>query len=177
MASSLASALEYMPLAIIQATSYIVQTAPLFSLRQYLDKLQQSDRKKTNLLDHEGGQLRRDQTAKNSIILAWQISFEHIYDTRPTAANLLSLMSFCNRQGIPKDLLHGLNDQETELPTIQDNSSKHDDARDDMSLGHGSDSTSTSSLDDIMTDIVTLRDYSFVSINEDGTVFEMHSLV
>ena len=68
-AGKLAVALEYMPLAIVQATSYIVQRAPRISLQYYLDKLQQSDRKRAGLLDYEGGQLRRDNEAKNSIIL------------------------------------------------------------------------------------------------------------
>ncbi|PVH91245.1 hypothetical protein DM02DRAFT_546198, partial [Periconia macrospinosa] len=35
----------------------------------------------------------------------WQISFEHIRETRPSAAGLLSLMSFFDRQGIPEELL------------------------------------------------------------------------
>src|SRR5204862_4047757 len=102
----LAAALEYMPLAIVQAVAYISQRAPRFSVRQYLEEFRKSDRKKTNLLNYyDGVHLRRDWEAKNSIIITWQISFDYIRQTRPSAANLLSLMSFYDCQGIPEGLL------------------------------------------------------------------------
>jgi hypothetical protein len=99
--AELAAALEFMPLAIAQAAAYISQRAPRYSVQQYLEEFRKSDRKKTSLLNHEGGQLRRDREAKNSIIITWQISFDYILQTRPSAADLLSLMSFFDRQGIP----------------------------------------------------------------------------
>jgi hypothetical protein len=37
--------------------------------------------------------------------MAWQISFDHIRDQRQSAADLLSLMSFFDRQGIQKSVL------------------------------------------------------------------------
>ena len=92
--AELAAALEFMPLAIVQAAAYISQRAPRCSVRQYLEEFQKSDRKKTSLLNYEGGQLRRDREAKNSIIITWQISFDYIRQTRLSAADLLSLMSF-----------------------------------------------------------------------------------
>jgi hypothetical protein len=101
----LAAVLEYMPLAIVQAAAYISQGAPRCSVRQYLDKFKRSDREKTTLLDYEGGHLRRDWEAENAILTTWQISFNHIRERRPSAADLLSLMSFFDRQGIPEALL------------------------------------------------------------------------
>ncbi|KAK8002385.1 pre-mRNA-splicing factor SLU7 [Apiospora arundinis] len=98
---SLVKTLEYMPLAIVQATAYISQKAPRCSIRQYLEEFTQSDRKRATLLDYEGGQLRRDREARNSIIITWQISFDHIRQTRPSAADLLSLMSFLERTPKP----------------------------------------------------------------------------
>jgi hypothetical protein len=103
--TKLAAALEYMPLAIAQAAAYISQRAPLCSVAQYLDQFRKSERKRTSLLNRDGGQLRRDREAKNSIITAWQISFEHIQQVRPSAADVLSLMSFFDRQGIPRSVL------------------------------------------------------------------------
>ena len=107
--AELAAELEFMPLAIVQAAAYISQRAPLYSVRQYLEKFRESDREKTSLLDYEAGQLRRDREAKNSIILTWYISFDHIRQTRRSAADLLSLMCFFDRQGIPEALVrhHG----------------------------------------------------------------------
>ena len=65
----LAAALEFMPLAIVQAAVYISQRAPRYSVRQYLQDFRRSDRKKTSLLNCDGEQLRRDREAKNSIII------------------------------------------------------------------------------------------------------------
>lgn len=56
----LVAALEFMPLAIVQAAAYISQRAPRCSVRQYLEDFRKSDRRKTSLLNYKGGQLRRD---------------------------------------------------------------------------------------------------------------------
>ena len=48
----------------------------------------------------------RDCQALNSIIATWQISFEYIQTSTPTAAQLLSLMCLFDRQGIPESFLH-----------------------------------------------------------------------
>ncbi|KAK0113068.1 hypothetical protein ONS95_014774 [Cadophora gregata] len=93
----LAAALEYMPLAIIQAAAYISQRAPRCSVSEYLDQFRKSDREKTSLLDNQAGHLRRDREAANSIIITWHISFEHIRQSKPSAADLLSLMSLFDR--------------------------------------------------------------------------------
>jgi len=45
---------------------------------EYLDEFRKSDREKTRLLDNKARHLRRDREAKNSIIITWHISFEHI---------------------------------------------------------------------------------------------------
>jgi tetratricopeptide (TPR) repeat protein len=101
----LAAALEYMPLALVQAAAYIRGRAPRCSVQQYLADYRKSDKSKTSLLNREAGHLRRDPTASNSILITWQISFEHIRSSRRSAADLLSLMSFFDRQGIQDYLL------------------------------------------------------------------------
>jgi len=63
--AELAAALEYMPLAIVQAAAYISQRAPRFSVRQYLNEFRKSDRKRTTLLNHESGQLRRNPPSQD----------------------------------------------------------------------------------------------------------------
>ncbi|KAI4251755.1 MAG: hypothetical protein L6R42_008244, partial [Xanthoria sp. 1 TBL-2021] len=170
--AELAVALEFMPLAIVQAAAYISQRAPWYSLQRYLEDFQKSDRKKTRLLDYEGGHLRRDWAAENSIIVTWQISFEHIRHIRPSAADLLSLMSFFDRQGIPEALLrtragsgngHGSQEERDE----HDIEEKGEDDNDRVS---------ECSDDEFEDDMQILRDYSFVSIDTNQT-FEMHSLV
>jgi hypothetical protein len=82
-----------MPLAVVQVAAFINQRALQCLVREYIEKFQKTDRSKTSLLTHVAGHHRRDRDAKNSIILTWQISFNYIHQERPSAADLLSLMS------------------------------------------------------------------------------------
>ncbi|KAH7096020.1 hypothetical protein FB567DRAFT_430684 [Paraphoma chrysanthemicola] len=160
--AGLAAALEYMPLAIVQAAAYIKQRAPRCSVAKYLDEFRKSERKRLSLLSHENNELRRDWEAKHSIIVTWQISFEYIQQIRPSAADLLSLMSFFDRQGIPEALLQRLRDH--------DNDERDSDAEDDASQ-------SSASEEEFEHDVVTLRNFHFISVDPTGTSFEMHALV
>ncbi|KAJ5732374.1 P-loop containing nucleoside triphosphate hydrolase protein [Penicillium malachiteum] len=160
----LAAALEYMPLAIVQAAAFIKQRAPRESVAQYLERFQKSDDQKINLLDYEGGQLRRDPDAKNAILVTWQISFEDIQERRPSAAGLLSLMSFFDRQGIPSSLL-----QEGQATKEKNKESGTSDTEDEKSV--------YSDIDNFENDVLLLRDYSLISITSDPANFEMHRLV
>ncbi|KAJ5416976.1 uncharacterized protein N7487_000526 [Penicillium crustosum] len=163
--------LEFMPLAIIQAASYITHRSPRCSVSQYLEKLRHSDHQAIKLLHHEGYHTHRDWEAKNSILLTWQISFDHIRRTRQSAADLLSLMSFFDRQGIPEDLLRvqgkgKTNRSSGSLGEIANTSS-----------GEDTDSSSEDDLEDgFENDIATLRDYSFIATCEDSMMFTMHRL-
>ncbi|KAJ5895130.1 P-loop containing nucleoside triphosphate hydrolase protein [Penicillium taxi] len=150
-ALQLITALDFMPLAIAQAAAYIKQRTPYLSVPKYLQEFQNSDHEKAGLLDYDRGQLRRDREAKNSILITWQLSFNHIQRIRSSATDLISLMSFFDRQNIPKGLLRYQGGDE-------------DDA--DSALDHR--------LED---DLLILRDYSLVSISIDGSTFEMHRLV
>ncbi|KAJ5620527.1 P-loop containing nucleoside triphosphate hydrolase protein [Penicillium lagena] len=169
----LTTALEFMPLAIVQAAAYIKQRAPRQSVTQYLEKFQRNDRQKIGLLDYEGGNLRRDPGAKNSILVTWQLSFDYIREKRPSAADMLSLMSFFDRQGIPDSVLRENNGTRCDIRSLP----THD--RDEANnISDREDSGSESSEVDIFEDdIVVLRDYSLISISADGTNFEMHRLV
>jgi len=177
-ATELVVVLEFMPLAIVQAAGYISQRAPRYSVREYFRDFQKNDRKRTSLLNREGGQLRRDREAKNSIIITWQISFDYIREIRPSAANLLSLMSFFDRQGIPETLLRSQEEQRT---SRQDQKENNDDSHTEFDAGYSDgdeDNGSGSSVNDgFEDDLLALRNYSFISINTDGTTFEMHRLV
>ncbi|OCK85164.1 hypothetical protein K432DRAFT_343643 [Lepidopterella palustris CBS 459.81] len=171
--TELAAALEFMPLALVQAAAYIRKRAPRCSVRQYLAEFHKSDGRKTSLLNYEAGHLRRDEEAKNSIITTWQISFDYISQNKPSAAGLLSLMSFFDRQGIPEALLK-----------IQDSPGNRVVKRDVRSdrysscENNGENAGSECGIDyDLEDDIDTLRSYSFITANIDGRTFEMHGLV
>ena len=105
-AAELLRMLDYMSLAITQAAAYISQRAPRTTISKYLHNLHKSDGERASLLNKDVRDSRRDGRASNSIITTWQISFEHIRQTRPSAAQLLSLMSLFDRQGIPESLLN-----------------------------------------------------------------------
>ncbi|PQE14359.1 hypothetical protein CJF30_00006939 [Rutstroemia sp. NJR-2017a BBW] len=175
-AIELVTALEFMPLAIAQAAAYICQRAPRYSVQDYLRDFQKSDRKRISLLNFEGERLRRDWEAKNSIIITWQISFDHIRKIRPSAADLLSLMSFFDRQGIPEALLQSREGQEN---SQEDEEETNDDNADLTNLtDNDEDSSTQSTIDDrFEKDILALRDYSFISIAADRATFAMHRLV
>jgi hypothetical protein len=167
--AELAALLEFMPLAIVQAAAYVSQRVPRYSVPQYLQDFRKSDRKRTSLLNCDGEQLRRDREAKNSILVTWQISFDHIREIRPSAADLLSLMSFFDRQGIPEALLRVRSERKD---SGQDQMQRADYSNDDED-----DSSKFSVSNGFEDDILTLRNYSFISINTDSTTFEMHKLV
>ncbi|KAI9655758.1 MAG: hypothetical protein M1821_005193 [Bathelium mastoideum] len=167
--AKLVAALEFMPLAIVQAAAYISQLAPRCSIQEYFERFHRSDRSKSNLLNYDGGHLRRDHEAKNSVITTWQISFEHIQQTRSSAADLLSLMSFFDSQGIPEALVR------TQAQRGEGQDDTNDKEGDEDS--HDDDSAAESEEHEFEIDVLTLRNYSFVSLSTDPHVFEMHKLV
>jgi tetratricopeptide (TPR) repeat protein len=169
--AELAAVLEYMPLAIVQAAAYISQTAPLCSVAKYLEEFKMSERKRLRLLAHDDGQLRRDWEAKSAIAVTWLISFEYMEETQPSAAGLLSLMSFFDRQGIPEALLRPC----SERAEAQTNQRDADDGSDDEL---GDDVSQSSAGDGEFRDTVAvLQNFCFVSVDTTGTSFEMHALV
>lgn len=157
--------LEFIPLAIVQAASYVKSRLPRYSLSQYLTDFQGSDREATKLLKKEAGYQSRDWEASNSILVTWQISFDYIRRTKPSAADLLSLMSFFDRHEIPEKLVR-----------LQPETSVVSDAQlpDDSSYGEITESDDTPEFED---DIMTLRSYSLVSVSEKSASFTMHRLV
>ncbi|KAJ5515829.1 hypothetical protein N7527_007389 [Penicillium freii] len=161
----LVDALEFMPLAIVQATSYIRNRAPRYSVAQYLDDFQKSDREATRLLKKEAGHVYRDWEANNSILVTWQISFDYIRRTKPSAAELLSLMSFFDRQGIAENLIRH--------PPFA-NRKLDSEPLDDTSDEESSESEVGPDFED---DVDTLRNFSFIRASEDGVSFMMHRLV
>ena len=105
-ANSLLYALDYLPLAIIQAASYIKrQSVRKTTITSYLEEFQRSVEKKTGLLAREANDLRRDDSASNAVVTTWQLTFNQVRRDRPSATELLCFMSFLNPQGIPESVL------------------------------------------------------------------------
>ena len=98
-------ALDRIPLAIAQAAAYIRERGPRCTVQQYREEMERSRASRTSLLRRHVPLPNRDREASNAVMLTWQISFEHIYMSRRSAAELLSLMSFCDRLAIPEKLI------------------------------------------------------------------------
>ena len=189
-APRLAQELDYMLLALTQAAAYICQRDGRCSIEQYLGKIREYDISGTSILDVEERDLRRDRGASNSIMLTWQISFDHIREMRRSAADLLSLMSFFDRQAIPEALLHkrGSGRQEDDVningkshATSNTSADNHDDkhpnnaeAREPSKCNANA---SSDTADGFEKDVIVLRNYHFISLTTELTVFEMHKLV
>jgi tetratricopeptide (TPR) repeat protein len=176
--AKLAAALDYMPLAISQAAAYIEQRGKRFSMQRYIEKIQKGDLSRKSILDENVEDLRRDEEARNAITLTWEISFEHIRRLRRSAADLLSLMSFFDRQAIPEVLL-----RVQRPPSQAKKTSNKDQNRANRSGGGDSGSSSgdesdAAQDDSFDKDVVMLKGFAFISTTtaEDST-FEMHRLV
>jgi tetratricopeptide (TPR) repeat protein len=173
--AELAAELECMTLAIVQAAAYISQKASGCSVAEYLDKFKKSEHERTQLLSRDKSkhrQLRRDRDAKNTIFITWEISFKHIQQVRPSAADLLSLMSFFDRQGIPKNVLQ----RQAEQGGAQLNQQEH--KRETVDRNKDDDRTQSSmSEDDFNEDMEALANFHLISVNTNNRVFEMHALV
>lgn len=107
--------LEYLPLAITQAASFISENS--ISVAKYVRMLQDDDSEKAALLDRGIPDLRRDSQASNSVLQTWKLSFDQIRKQQPRAAEMLSLMAFFDRQSIPKCLLQFDKERESEFVT------------------------------------------------------------
>ncbi|PGH36217.1 hypothetical protein GX50_00901 [[Emmonsia] crescens] len=185
--------LDYIPLAIAQAAAYIGQRSPRVTVSTYLDEFRRSDTSRARLLEIDSGDDRRDSRASNSIISTWQISFEHIRQTNPRAARLLSLMSLFDRQGIPVSLLknyyqrqfdhdknpkskHPLKRRRSDSNPLSQRNQRNQRSvsypRPDSECRRESDKIETEFEDDIH----VLRSYSLVA-DMTETTFEMHRLV
>ncbi|KAJ4211931.1 hypothetical protein NW759_012218 [Fusarium solani] len=145
-AADLLGALDCIPLAITQAAAYINRRAPRASVKTYLDAFRESDKKKGSLLNRDAGDLRRDETVSNSVVTTWQVTFEQIRRERPSAAKLLSFMSFFNPQGIPEFVLH---DYDTDLMDNVDRDAESDDFEDDLDVLRGYSLVSVTAAQDV----------------------------
>ncbi len=136
-----------MPLAITQAAAYINQRAPRMTVSRYIVMLENNDGERAKLLRRGIRDPRRDGQASNSIICTWLVTFEHLRQTRDSAARLLALMSLFDREAIPDHLLQGRY----------------------LDYAGGE--------NEFEEDVVLLRAYSLVGVSVCGTLFDMHRLV
>jgi tetratricopeptide (TPR) repeat protein len=106
-ARALVKTLEGIPLAVTHAAAYIEVNKAMVGIATYLDLFQKSEENQAHLLNSKDARdMRRDASVSSAVITTWQLSFEQIRRTRPEAADLLSLMTMFDRQGIPEHVLY-----------------------------------------------------------------------
>ena len=102
----LAEELDQVPLALVQAASFITQNN--VTVGRYLQLYRQSDSTKIQLLSDNFEDEVRQGLSKNPIATTWSVSFEYIREQNTQAADLLSLISMLANEGVPEFLLpHG----------------------------------------------------------------------
>ncbi|KAK3367009.1 nucleoside phosphorylase domain-containing protein [Lasiosphaeria ovina] len=97
--SMLSSRLEYLPLALVQATAFIQENTT--TIGDYLQLIDQSDQNLVDLLSEEFETVGRDSGAPRAVAETWILSFEQIQQQNAFAGEILSLMSLFDRQAIP----------------------------------------------------------------------------
>jgi len=95
--------LEYLPIAISQAASYIAEND--ISIAEYLQMYNESEKSSIELLSEQFEEPGRDPSAMNPVAAVWAISFEQIRQQDALAAKLLSSMACLDRKAIPRALL------------------------------------------------------------------------
>jgi hypothetical protein len=100
---SLLKLLTYLPLAIVQAASYINQNDE--SLATYISLLADQEDEVLDLLSEHFEDDSRYREAKNPIAMTWLISFEQIRVRDPLAAELLSFIACLDSKDVPLSLL------------------------------------------------------------------------
>ena len=107
-AMGLAKDLEQLPLAISQATAYILKGAPLMTISRYRRMLHESESSKIHLLQQSIKDIRRDERPSYAVLFTWNASFDQIQSLHPLSAEMLRAMSLFSHQSIPFSLLEAL---------------------------------------------------------------------
>ncbi|KAL8676497.1 MAG: hypothetical protein Q9186_006992 [Xanthomendoza sp. 1 TL-2023] len=101
--SKLAEALGGIPLALVQATSFIEENHS--TPDRYLELYDANESSKIDLLSQDFEDDTRDPELKNPIAITWIVTFEHIKNHQPLAADTLCLMSMFDAQAVPESLV------------------------------------------------------------------------
>lgn len=94
--------LAYLPLAISQATAYMVKRRR--SIADYI-KLLRDESTRTRVLDHRTLHHGRQDRSSESVTRTWWVTFELLKKKYPRSAEMLTMMSLLDRQQIPLALV------------------------------------------------------------------------
>ena len=103
--------LVYLPLAISQAAAFMMKRRK--SVAEYVKLYRGSESTRVRLLGQRFNYHGREARPLESVVTTWWVSFSYIQRENPRAAEILSMMSFMDQQGIPLSLL--IADEEDEF--------------------------------------------------------------
>lgn len=165
------------PLAIDLAAAYIKAKPHRRSMKKYVTKFRNGSEKLRKVIrqcQRDGGDMWDGLLGALSVVPAWQISFDYIRCRRPSAANLLCVMSFFDVQGIPKWVLSPLrktaNDAMQSRILAQDGDSESEDDDDESDADLSADAR-------FEEDVAVLARYRLITVNAQGDKFEMNKFV
>lgn len=113
-AKELASELEHIALALIQAARYISSTKQ--SISYYLRLFREEEQRQVNLLGKDWNDLRRDASVSNAVLTSWRNTWDQLRKECYLAAQLLARMSLLDRQRIPEFLVLWFEDRQHTRP-------------------------------------------------------------
>lgn len=99
----LVETLDCLPLAISQAAAYMTEN--YMDVADYMALLDEGGDEMEALLSESFSDARRGEAADNSVLRTWKLSFDQITSRFRRAADMLSLMSMFDRQGVSDELL------------------------------------------------------------------------
>lgn len=100
----LAETLGRIPLALVQAISFIQENEPT-SIKRYLELYDANEANRIQLLSQDFEDDTRDATTKNPIAATWAVTFEYLKEHQPLAADALCLMSVLDGQAISETIV------------------------------------------------------------------------
>lgn len=158
----LLTALDFIPLTIMQAAAYINHLGPRGSVSKYLELLK-DDKSRPGLL-------RNRPDSESTIAAVWNTSIHRVQSERATAARLLYLMSFFYDKGIPGIVLSDYNTR----PLMQKLQKRLWSLFRGFPASHKIEEQCTMEFDD---DLATLRSYSLITLDVSGENFGTHKSV
>ncbi|RYP11220.1 hypothetical protein DL764_000176 [Monosporascus ibericus] len=185
--SRLLAELEWLPLAISQAATYMRRTR--LSVAEYLGKIQEKKKRWKVLRKSEHDRHRRPQ-ASNSMLETWNISVEYIRQGSEMAYGILNVLAFTDNQNISFQMIaeaaqvisRGRSTRYTETSEGERSSNNSGDSATDNSSSSASDWEDEESEEEVVDVVTRLEEFSFLTprILEGGNrdrAYDMHKWV
>ncbi|RYP75460.1 hypothetical protein DL771_002345 [Monosporascus sp. 5C6A] len=184
--SRLLAELEWLPLAISQAATYMRRTR--LSIAEYLGKIQERKKRWEVLRKSEHDRHRRPQ-ASNSVLETWNISVEYIRQESEMAYDILNVLAFVDNLNIPFQMIaeaaqvisRGRSIGYRETSESEGNSDNSGDSATDNSSSSASDREDEESEEEIVDVVTRLEEFSFLTLRIEagnpGRAYDMHKLV